>query len=233
MRQTSAVALTSLALLCAAPAAFAQGAPQPPPRGAAAAPQPMAPSAQPAPPAGPAAMPAPGQPPPPGGYPPPPGGYPYPPPGAAPGPYAQPPPFLGPARLPYTEGDPIPPGYGIQTRPRKKLVVAGLSTFVPLYAMSLLFAATFAGNEGIKSTEFTPLFIPAIGPFVTIATSDAEGFGIMTLLADGAGQLTGAALFIAGMLAQEEYLERGATTAFNPRPEVFVGPGSASLRWRF
>jgi hypothetical protein len=140
---------------------------------------------------------------------------------------------MGPARLPYTEGDPIPPGYGLQTRPRKKLVIAGLSTFIPLYAMSLLFAATFAGSEGLASTQFTPLFIPAIGPFVTISTSEAEGFGIMTLLVDGAGQLTGTALFIAGMLAQEDYLERGATTAFDPRPEVFVGPGSASLKWRF
>jgi hypothetical protein len=166
---------------------------------------------------------------------PPPGGYPYPPPGARPGqgPYYPPPPFFGPARLPYAEDDPVPPGYAIQTRPRKKLVIAGLSTFIPLYAMSLLFAATYAGNEGPDATLFTPLFIPAIGPFVTIGTSEADGFGIIMLLIDGVGQLTGAALFAAGMIAQEQYLERSASASFDPRPEVFVGPGSASLRWQF
>lgn len=241
MRRTGAFTLTSLALLCAAPCALAQGAPPPPPP--AAAPQGMAPQgtpppAPPPPPAGAAAAPGPGQgyPGAPPGYGPPPGGYPYPPPGAPPGQgYAYPPPmpYYGPARLPYVEGDPIPPGYAIETRPRKKLVIAGLSTFVPLYAMSLLFAATYLGNEGLDGSLYTPLFIPAIGPFVTIGTSDAEGFGIITLLLDGVGQLTGVALFAAGMIAQEQYLERSAAASFDPRPEVFVGPGSASLRWQF
>lgn len=145
-----------------------------------------------------------------------------------------PPPIFGPSRLPYKEGDPIPPGYGIETRPRYKMATAGIATFAPLYGMSVLFAGTFAGNEGIASGYYTPLFIPVIGPFVAIGTSDAESIGVFMLMLDGLGQATGAALFVAGMLSDEKFISRTPSdSAFDPRPEVMVGPKAAALRWRF
>jgi hypothetical protein len=126
------------------------------------------------------------------------------------------------------------PGYVVETRPHKKLVAAGLGTFLPVYVMSLLLAATYAGEEGPDSSLYTPLFIPIIGPFVTISTSDSESIGTMTLIMDGLAQATGVALFAAGMIAQEKYLERAPpTTSFHLRPEVYVGAGTTKLRWRF
>ena len=140
--------------------------------------------------------------------------------------------IFGPSRLPYKEGDPIPAGYSIETRPRYKLATAGIATFAPLYGMSILFAGSFAGSEGVSAGWYTPLFIPVIGPFVAIGTSDAESVGIFMLMLDGLGQATGAALFVAGMLADEKFVSR-SPTAFDPRPEVMVGPRAAALRWHF
>ncbi|MDC0747636.1 hypothetical protein [Polyangium mundeleinium] len=212
---------TALTILGAASISLAQGAPPPPPPGAAAPQQPP-----------PGVMPQ--QPPPPMGAAPP--GYP-PPMGAAPPGYPPrssypPPPIFGPSRLPYKEGDPIPLGYGIETRPRYKMATAGIATFAPLYGMSVLFAGSFAGNEGVASGYYTPLFIPVIGPFVAIGSSDAESIGIFMLMLDGLGQATGAALFVAGMLSDETFVSR-TPTAFDPRPEVMVGPRAATLRWHF
>ncbi len=150
----------------------------------------------------------------------------YPPPGY------YPPPIFGPSRLPYAEGDPVPPGYVIETRPRYKLATAGIATFAPFYGLSVLFAGSFAGNEGPSAGWYTPLFIPVIGPFVAIGASDAESAGTFMLMLDGIGQVTGAALFVAGMLADEKFVSR-TPTAFDPRPEVMVGPRAAALRWHF
>lgn len=134
--------------------------------------------------------------------------------------------------MPYQEGDLVPPGYKVETRPKRKMMTAGIATFAPLYGLSVLWAASYAGSEGVRGGYYTPMFIPGIGPFVTIATSDAEDIGLLTLLLTGAGQVTGISLFIAGMLGEEKYLLRTAGT-FDPRPEVFIGPQSASLRWQF
>lgn len=152
----------------------------------------------------------------------------YPPPGAHP-----PPPIFGPSRLPYKEGDPVPFGYTIETRPRYRMATAGIATFAPLYGMSVLFAGSFVGAEGARGGWYTPLFIPVIGPFVAIGTSDAEEAGAFMLALDGLGQLTGAALFVAGMLADEKFVTRTPSLAFDPRPEVMVGPRAAALRWQF
>ncbi|MDI1484158.1 hypothetical protein [Polyangium sp. y55x31] len=223
----------TLTILGAANISLAQGAPPPPPP-----PPGVTPQQQPTP----GAMPPQQQPPPgvmPQQPPPPMGAAPQQPMGAAPPGYPPraaypPPPIFGPSRLPYKEGDPIPPGYGIETRPRYKMATAGIATFAPLYGMSVLFAGSFVGNEGIASGYYTSLFIPVIGPFVAIGTSDAESVGVFMLMLDGLGQATGAALFVAGMLADEKFISRTPNEfAFDPRPEVMVGPRAAALRWHF
>jgi len=143
-----------------------------------------------------------------------------------------PPPVFGPSRLPYREGDPIPPGYTIELRPRYSLATAGVATFAPLYGMSVLLAGSFVGSEERTSGNYVPLFIPVIGPFVTIGTTDAEGPGTLLLMLDGLGQATGAALILAGMFSDQKFISRTAS-GFDPRPDVMVGPRAASLRWHF
>lgn len=141
------------------------------------------------------------------------------------------PPMFGPTRLPYAEGDPIPPGYEIAMRPKYKLMTAGIATFAPLYGLSILFAGAFAGGEGPDASQYNPMFIPVIGPFITIGTADTQDAGTMTLLVDGAGQAAGAALFLAGIFGEEKYLHRKAEPSL--MPEVFAGPRSAMFRWQF
>jgi hypothetical protein len=139
--------------------------------------------------------------------------------------------LLGPSRLPYTEGDPVPPGYAVETRPAMGVAKAGIATFVPLYGLSALFGASYLGSENGGAAKYGPMLIPIVGPFATIGTADTDA-GTLFLVVDGLGQLAGAAMFIAGMVSEDKYLAR-QTTGSNLRPEVMIGPKSATLRWQF
>jgi len=142
--------------------------------------------------------------------------------------------MFGPSRLPYSENDPIPPGYEIQTRSRMGTAKAGIATFVPLYALSALGGGVYLGSESGDAKRYGPLVIPVIGPFATIGTSGLsdEGIAVFFFVLDGIGQLTGAALFIGGMLSDEKYLAR-KTAGLNLRPEVAIGPKSIAMKWQF
>jgi hypothetical protein len=139
-----------------------------------------------------------------------------------------------PKTLPYSQGDPIPPGYELKTRARRGLVIAGAVTFGSTYVASALFGGAFLAEGGDVGSMFGPLLIPIAGPFVTIGTSESEGIGTFLLVLDGVFQAAGGALFVAGFLAEEEYLDRTAVGSFKlTPPSLIVGPGSAALRWRF
>lgn len=214
-RRTSLVLGVSLAVLGSATMASAQGMPPPPPPPVGAQPAPAQPVPPPparAPEAAPVGPGAPTAAPP--GYPP------YPP--------AM---MFGPSQLPYSENDPIPPGYEINTRPRMGLAKAGIATFVPLYGLSVLFGSVYLGSETGDAKRYGAMLIPVVGPFATIGTADADE-GTLFLVLDGIGQITGATLFIAGMLADEKYLAR-QTAGLNLRPEVFITPKSIAMRWQF
>ena len=191
-------AAASTAILCSASAAFAQApapAPAQPPPGF----EQQPPAAQPPPPAG--------QPPPVYGQPPPPG-Y-YPPPGYG---YGVPPtPMLGPKKMDYEEGDPIPPGYHVDTKIRKGLVIGGAVTFGVCYLFSALFASTLeSANDALGSSndDYVPLYIPVVGPFITIGSAQSEGAGTFLLVIDGIAQAGGLAMFIAGLAAPSSELVR-------------------------
>lgn len=214
-RRTSLSLGVSLALLGSATVASAQGLPPPP----------SPPMAQPPPPM---AAPLPQAPPPPDAQQAPPPAQTQP---TAPAPNYPKPVLLGPSRLPYSETEPVPPGYEIQTRPAMGLAKAGIATFVPLYGLSALFGGVYLGSETGNAKRYGPMIIPVIGPFATIGTADTNA-GTLFLVLDGLGQLTGATLFVIGMLSEEKYLAR-TTAGLNLRPEVFIGPKSATLRWQF
>lgn len=218
----------------AQPAAQPPPPPPPPPAGTGAEAQGQ-PGAQPPPP--PPPPPGYGQPPPgygqpPPGYGQPPPGYTYPP-GYGPPPGYYPPPGygaeyppLGPKRMPFEEGQPIPPGYRVETRARKGLIVGGAVTFGVLYLLSA-FTASVAVDSG-DSEEFGPLFIPVAGPFVTIGTAEAQGVGTFALVLDGVGQAGGVAMFIAGMVTEEKFLLRNDQAKISVTP-MMVGESSFGL----
>ncbi len=138
-------------------------------------------------------------------------GYPPPATNAQPGsPSALPPP----ARLRYAEGQPIPAGYHLESQPRKGLWLSGALVFGIPYVISV----SVAGSSRHDGDRY--LYIPAIGPFVDLATrgddcptdtgSCAEGASVerFWLTFDGLCQVGGATLFILGMAMPQKFLER-------------------------
>ncbi len=216
----AALASFSFALAFAsAPAALAQQAaevlpPPPPPPGF----QPAAPSA-----AQPQVLPAP--PPPPGppssSYAPPSGAYPQLP-GAPPKTYRD-----MPRELPYEEGDPVPYGYRPETQIRKGLVIGGAVTLGSLYLISASIGS-LANDIDSSSDQFTPLFFPVVGPFITIGTASSEGSGTFFLLIDGVGQSAGLAMLIAGLASPRTVLLRNDLAEVRVAP-VVVGDGQLGL----
>lgn len=136
-------------------------------------------------------------------------GYGYPPPGYGYGVPATP--VLGPKKMDYEEGDPIPPGYHVETKMKKGLLIGGACTFGALYVITALIAATIQSAEdaiGGHSEDFTPLYIPAVGPFITIGTARSQNGGTFLLAADGIAQSAGLAMAIIGIVAQDTVLIR-------------------------
>jgi hypothetical protein len=164
------------------------------------------------------------------GYGAPPAGY-YPPYGYYPPPIN----VLPPATLPYEEGESVPPGYTLKTRAVRSMVIAGSVTFGATYLVSLLTSATILAADSNDGKQLAPMFAPIVGPFITIGTARAEGAGTLWLVLDGLAQTAGAVMLIYGLAAEEKYLQRNpmGTADLVLRPDVLVGPGSASLRWKF
>jgi hypothetical protein len=128
--------------------------------------------------------------------------------------------YYGPSTIAYEEGDPIPPGYVHDTRIRKGLVIGGSVTFGACWLASVVAAASLTASEETSGATFDeegnlvekevddyiPLYIPLAGPFITIATADAEVSGAVPLIIDGIAQAGGVAMLIAGLAAQEDVL---------------------------
>ncbi len=214
-QRITALAL-ALAMTTSAAAAFAQTQP---------APQPYPPPAQPYPP--PPGQPYPPQPYPPQPYPP----QPYPPPPQyvyPPQPYPQPV-YQYPATLPYEEGRPIPQGYHTRTTVRRGLIIGGSVTFGVLYVLSLI--AADAGrqdsNTGGGENKLSGLYVPVIGPFITMSKTESGSSSI--LLLDGLGQTAGVLMFISGFAFPKTELVRNDLGSVRVMPLMGRGQSGLSL----
>jgi len=141
--------------------------------------------------------------------------------------------MLPPPTLPYEEGDPVPPGYDVHTRANRAMLITGGVLFGAPYLVSSLIAATVLSADSSDGGDLAPLFIPCVGPFVTIGTARAEGAATFWLAVDGLTQTAGVVTFIVGMVRKEKYLMRNPYPAASAIPEVKVGLGSTSLKWHF
>jgi hypothetical protein len=143
----------------------------------------------------------------------------------------QPPAPLWPKRLDYEEGDYILPEYTLQTKANRGLVVGGVVTFSVSYGLSLFVGGIGALSGDRGGEAFGTLILPLAGPFIAISTSDADPFGTYVLLLDGFTQIAGAAMFTAGLLVPDKYLERAAKLP--GKPELMLGGKSAALKLHF
>lgn len=151
-------------------------------------------------------------------------------------------------RLPYRDGKPIPPGYSVDTVPLKGMIAGGASLAAGLHLVSMIAAVALdaeadeviVDEQGGTRTDpefsdrYTPLFIPLVGPFIAVKTSDSFGTGRAILIMNGVGQVTGAALMIAGLVTTKKELVRDdAPISFNVAPMVADGGGGISLEGLF
>ncbi len=113
-----------------------------------------------------------------------------------------------PKYLPYSEGDPIPDGYAPDTRVRRGLAIGGGVTLGVLWAFTAVFGAVFLDVGSLDDDAYIPLFFPAVGPFIAVATMEANVAGGAVLVIDGIAQTAGLAMFIAGLAAPEPVLRR-------------------------
>jgi hypothetical protein len=138
---------------------------------------------------------------------------------------------------------PLPPGYHVVKRRPRALLAAGAALFAGSYLASALTAATVIAGHARHRSEVAPLFAPLAGPWITLATSrdvaladpDRRANGVFVMVS-GVAQITGAALFVAGLVLREPVLERTRAsygTAASRAPEILVGAGSAALLFRF
>jgi hypothetical protein len=224
------VAAVALGAMAVSAPAWAQDAPPPPPPPA-------------APPAARAVQgPPPYHPPPPVYYAPPPytPAQPYPPPYYGPPPQYAPPPAPYPAYRPQEQGPPpvvygwdpdrpAPDGYRLVSTPNGRLIGVGIGLFSAGYVTAVVSAAVAAKVEeddaaedldGIQPEDWSMLYIPVAGPFITITTVDASPSGMGLLIADGLVQTGGILSFVLGLVDREHKILRV------DRPDVGVLPGA-------
>jgi hypothetical protein len=142
----------------------------------------------------------------------------------------------GPEELDYSEGQNVPSGYHPETRVRKGLVIAGSATFGGCYLFSLLIAA--AGQDSASSSggknDVAPLFIPVLGPFITMGNSSSATADVF-LAIDGAAQAAGVAMAVVGLTMPRTILVRNDLGRGSAQVTItpVIGPGSAGIGGTF
>jgi hypothetical protein len=105
------------------------------------------------------------------------------------------------------EGGRIPEGASIAKKPNAVLIGAGLGIFGAAYLPSVITAIAACGPQSTCSSTGGAawLYFPVVGPFITAALATSDG-GRALAAFDGGIQLTGAAIAIAGLVAQKKFV---------------------------
>ncbi|MCC6556369.1 MAG: hypothetical protein IT372_25700 [Polyangiaceae bacterium] len=134
--------------------------------------------------------------------------------------------------LPYEEGKPTPPGYRVVNRPHTPVAIAGGALFLLAYLPSV-YVAALAGAAG-DGDDFSPLYIPVAGPFITIETANAETGGAFWLMLDGAAQAGGIVTGIVGLvMPDDKMLYRNGGVRVRLTPVASPGLSGVGVRGTF
>jgi hypothetical protein len=101
------------------------------------------------------------------------------------------------------------------------MVIGGAVTLGTCYLFSLLAASVIAeqnstyGSHSGSDSKALPLFIPALGPFIGIATLDPGPVGTAWLILDGLTQTAGAAMIVTGLASPTKRYLRNDIVAFD------------------
>jgi hypothetical protein len=146
--------------------------------------------------------------------------------------------LLLPPTLAFEEGQTVPSGYVVGSRTDRSLVVAGSTAFGVSYLTSLIAAGVAISTNSGSGTSYAPLFVPVIGPYITIGTAKASGAAAVWLALDGLAQTGGATVFVYSLIAKEKYLnrkerDRAAALDVLLHPVLLMGPRLGMARWTF
>jgi hypothetical protein len=139
-------------------------------------------------------------------------------------------------RFDFQQGDKMPEGFHLEETPRYGLVAGGAVTFGTLWIASI-FTAIGLDKEPAQDDDpnfddmYWPMFIPAVGPLIAIGTADSSGTGAAILALDGALQLAGIGMFIAGFAAPTVEIVEDRDLTITPMADS--GGGGLSLSTEF
>ena len=136
--------------------------------------------------------------------------------------------YVVPETVPY-QGGRIPDGATIEKRPNTTLIGTGLGIFAAAYVPSVITAIAACGPQSACSATGGAawLYFPVVGPFITASQSTSQG-GMALAAFDGGIQLTGAAIAVAGLIAQKKVVvwqAKSASLTVTPT----AGPNVAGL----
>lgn len=116
-------------------------------------------------------------------------------------------PRLLPLEMKYDPEKGIPPGYKLAEKRRTSLAIAGASIFGGLWIASAIAGGFIEDSGRWNGQHGWPMYIPVLGPFITIDSARASTAGATPLVFDGIGQAAGVAMFIIGMASSEKVLK--------------------------
>lgn len=143
---------------------------------------------------------------------------------------------------PYVDGAPVPPGYRIENKREKVLIIGGSVSFGVAWVVTALastlgnafshLAVTEDGSGSSQQTNWVLGYIPIVGPIGVLATqpSAEQSPGMSTFMASSSViQAGGAAMLIAGIaLGPKKYLVEDAKREFHILP--IAGPQVAGIQ---
>lgn len=147
-----------------------------------------------------------------------------------------------PRTLPYREHQPAPLGYRMDTRPNGGLMIAGSVILSSAWAISAFTGGLFLSGGSRNTEGYGPLLVPIIGPFITLGTgsdvdlsNENDRMAATLVILNGVTQVTGLAMLIAGIAADQKYWVRNdiPSAASLRTPEILIGPGGGALRFHF
>jgi len=112
----------------------------------------------------------------------------------------------------------VPNGYRMVDTVNGKALGTGLALLGTGWIISVLVGSVGAAGEeeegqldaadGVTADDWTPLYIPIVGPFIAISTLDAKPSGMGLLIADGIVQVGGAIGIVVGFVDRKYKLVR-------------------------
>jgi len=134
--------------------------------------------------------------------------------------------YVTPHAVPY-EGGAIPQNAYIDKRPNMAFIGTGIGLFSASYLGALIYGlSTCSAQEACRQGSGF-LYIPIVGPFITMATAPTTG-GAALAGFDGGVQVLGAALAITGFLAPKKFVVWQSKTASVSVMPTTVGAGASA-----